>query len=192
MNLIQHIDHWLLLVVNKILANSIFDALAPLLREKLFWTPVYIFVLNYAACNLSKFRFWFFVGGLAISVGVADQLSSNLIKPLVGRERPCRSEALTNHLITRVPCGPGASFTSSHAANHFAAAFVFVYVLGASHKLWKPLSYLWASSVAWAQVYVGVHFPSDVVVGAILGISVAKTIMFVLEKYSSTLQGIFR
>ncbi|MEY2901476.1 MAG: hypothetical protein RLY89_582, partial [Bacteroidota bacterium] len=66
-------------------------------------------------------------------------------------------------------CGSGYSFTSSHATNHFAfAVFIFI-TMGQVLGKWKWAFLFWAGSVAYAQVYVGVHYPIDVLVGGLLG-----------------------
>lgn len=106
----------------------------------------------------------------------SDQLSSSVIKPLVDRFRPC-------HLVDGVPavqyihllvsCGPGKSFPSSHAVNNFAVATLFGYYF----RPIRPYVYGWASLVALSRVAVGVHYPSDIAGGAIIGILVAAAII---------------
>ncbi|RZL15228.1 MAG: phosphatase PAP2 family protein, partial [Pedobacter sp.] len=69
----------------------------------------------------------------------------------------------------RVPCGSGYSFPSAHATNHFGIAVFLILVF---YKKWKPilpLGLLWAFSIAFAQVYVGVHYPVDIICGSLLG-----------------------
>ena len=72
-------------------------------------------------------------------------------------------------VVQRVPCGSGYSFTSSHASNHFALS-TFLFLALASWPLWvRSLLMLWALNVAIAQVYVGVHYPFDVLMGSLTG-----------------------
>ena len=70
----------------------------------------------------------------------------------------------------RVHCGGGYSFTSSHATNHFALATFLVIILGPFFKWIRIPIFLWAASIAFGQVYVGVHYPLDVLAGSIVGI----------------------
>ncbi|GJM34616.1 MAG: hypothetical protein DHS20C18_36170 [Saprospiraceae bacterium] len=107
----------------------------------------------------------FFAVGLTIAV--ADGASSQLIKKNVKRLRPCRTEALAVNLL--VPCGGGYSFTSSHATNHFAIALLLIMVFGKRFRQIKWPLLLWAASIAYGQVYVGVHYPIDVIAGGLLG-----------------------
>ena len=111
------------------------------------------------------------VGGIALCILLADQLSSSLIKPLVARLRPTHNPEIS-HLIHIVNGYRGGQygFVSSHSANAFAFV-VFTsciirnryYVLGIT---------IWALFTAYSRVYLGVHYVGDVVCGAILGIFV--------------------
>ena len=69
----------------------------------------------------------------------------------------------------KVKCGGGYSYTSSHATNHFALAFFLIYTLGVQFRWIKWVLIFWASSIAYGQVYVGVHYPFDVISGATIG-----------------------
>jgi len=69
-----------------------------------------------------------------------------------------------------VHCGRAYSFTSSHAANHFAIAVFISLTLGLLYSWIKWPLLLWAGSIAYGQVYVGVHYPLDVIVGSLVGI----------------------
>ena len=85
------------------------------------------------------------------------------------RLRPCNDTAINSIVKTRISCGTGYSMPSSHAANHFA---ISVYLILIFYKRWKyiiPLTLLWAASIGFAQIYVGVHYPLDILAGAVLG-----------------------
>jgi len=100
-----------------------------------------------------------------ITAGVADFTSSKIVKPLIERVRPCNDTTLPFEVRELVKCGGGYSFTSSHATNHFVSL-----VLGFLRKKWITWALLtWAASIAYGQVYVGVHYPLDVITGAVLG-----------------------
>jgi len=103
-------------------------------------------------------------------VVVADQTSSHLIKTFIQRPRPCADAFLQFHVRLLLDhCSGGYSFTSSHATNHFGfAVFVFI-TLKDVLKQWKWLFIFWAATVSYGQVYVGVHYPLDILCGGILG-----------------------
>jgi membrane-associated phospholipid phosphatase len=154
--------------INSGWSNPVFDVVLPYCREKLFWAPLYLFVVVFAWLN-HGIRGWWIIGGLVLSVGLADFTSSTLIKKNVQRVRPCRDPALHDHMVLRVSCGGGYSFTSSHAANHFAAAVFLIGVLGPLGRWVRYALPAWAALIALAQVYVGVHYPLDVLGGAVVG-----------------------
>lgn len=81
-----------------------------------------------------------------------------------------------------VNCGSGFSFTSSHATNHFGVGLAFILLFGKRIKWFIPAFLFWASSIALAQVYVGVHYPSDIFAGAVLGSLIATIIYGIYHK----------
>ncbi len=162
------LDHSLFHFINSTLSNALLDWLCPLFREKLFWAPLYLFLVAFVLLNFGKKR-WLVLLGVAISLLLADQISSHVIKPITQRERPCREAIFAETVRLRVDqCGGGYSFPSSHAANHFAVAVFVAGVLGWRRRVTLGLG-IWAAAIAFSQVYVGLHFPGDVFFGAILG-----------------------
>lgn len=104
-----------------------------------------------------------------MTFAIADSTSSSLIKPEVMRIRPCNDVVFKDQIKLRVRCGSGYSFPSSHATNHFALGMFLLVIF---YKRWKPIIWLslgWAASISYAQIYVGVHYPIDILAGAILG-----------------------
>jgi membrane-associated phospholipid phosphatase len=97
-------------------------------------------------------------------------VSSGLLKGYFNRTRPCGEEALMGHLeLLLNRCPTSGSFTSSHATNHFGAAMFIYITMKEVFKKNGLLFFLWAASICYGQVYVGVHYPSDVIGGGILG-----------------------
>jgi len=76
---------------------------------------------------------------------------------------------LKNEVRNLIACGTGYSFPSSHAANHFGLAVFLILVFFHKWRLILPIGLFWAFSVSFAQIYVGVHFPLDIMGGALLG-----------------------
>lgn len=149
------------------------DAVVPYLRNQWTWAPLYLFLLVFMLQNFGLRGLWwcvFFLGTFAIS----DQLSAHVLKEIFQRTRPCNNPNLQAMIHNIVPCGSGYSFPSSHAANHFAlAVFSAITLEGRIKGIW-PMALIWAGAVAYAQVYVGVHFPLDVICGGLLGVVVGR------------------
>ncbi len=142
--------------------------IAPMWRHKYFWVPFYLFIVAIIGVNFRS-RLLPFLLFAALTVTIADTVSSRIIKPTVQRDRPCRAAHLDTPAIVLVSCGGGYSFTSSHATNHFAIASFFIVTIGSVFSYSKILFLLWAGSISYGQVYVGVHYPLDVFVGALIG-----------------------
>lgn len=147
----------------------VLDAVIPFVRNQYFWAPVYLFLLLLALIN-RQMRGLVWCLGFLLSFVLADHISAAVLKPMVGRVRPCNDPAMAQALHLLVPCGGGLSFPSSHASNHFAMAVFTAQTLGrgARRWVWWP-TMAWGTLVAYAQVYVGVHYPGDVLGGALLG-----------------------
>lgn len=184
MEQLLQLDQTLFTFINQACKNGFLDWLLPYWRNKLFWIPFYLLLLVLLLSIFGKKSGWL-IGGLLLTVGVADMTSSHLVKEQIQRIRPCNQVGFkeTTHLL--VPCGSGYSFTSSHATNHFALAFFLILTIG---KRWGwirlPL-FLWALSIALAQVYVGVHYPLDVLAGAVLGIFISCFMVYFLRKFTT-------
>jgi len=165
---IQQIDQSLFFFINDGLSNPFFDWLMPYLRNRFFWIPLYAFLVIFLVRNYQK-RGWFLVFSLLMTFGIADYTSSSILKPAFERLRPCNDPEIQAEVNTLIACGSGVSLPSSHASKHFAIAFFLITVLYCTWKPSGPLAFLWAAAVSFAQVYSGVHYPADILLGAILG-----------------------
>jgi undecaprenyl-diphosphatase len=158
------------------------DWLMPFMRNQYFWAPLYLFLLLFLTYNYGK-RGWIWCLGFLLCFGLADQFSAALLKPLFDRLRPCNDPLLAAYVRNIVPCGSGKSFPSSHAANHFAMGIFSALTLRKRIRwIWIPFV-LWAMVVSYAQVYVGVHFPLDVVCGGLLGSIIGLLAAFFFNRY---------
>lgn len=169
MSELLQLDQALFFLINGDWHNSFLDAIMPYWRNKLFWSPLYIFLLFYVVLNF-KLKGFYFILMVAAVLAISDTTSSKIIKKSVERIRPCNDENLKNEVQLLVKCGGGYSFTSSHAANHFAAATFLILTLFRRYRWAKYTLIFWAGSIAYGQVYVGVHYPVDVLAGSFLGI----------------------
>lgn len=163
-----NLDRQLFHFINHDLGNAFFDLLMPVLRNRLIWIPLYVFIFVFCLWRYKKHGLIIIVL-LALTFGVADFGSATIIKSLYKRVRPCNDPAMSATIVTRVDCGTGYSFPSTHASDHFAIA-VFLSMVFYRHYKWVlPTTILWAAAISFAQVYVGVHYPVDVTSGAIYG-----------------------
>lgn len=171
MSLLQqllHTDYQILLFVNRVMIHPVLDRLTLFMRESIFHVPLYLFLLVYVLQQFGKKGIWWLLGAFAL-VSFSDLISSHFIKDYFDRPRPCRDPFLVHQIrFLAKYCGANGSFTSSHAVNHFAFAAYTYFTLRKSSPWFKYL-FIWAACIAYSQVYVGVHFPSDVVVGGLLG-----------------------
>ncbi len=147
--------------INGTLANSFFDRIMPFITEVKNWYLVYILLWFIILFKGGKYRIAMAIS-MILLVTITDQVSSALLKNLIERVRPCN--ALPDvHLL--VGCTGSFSFPSSHAVNNFAAAMFFSYFY--KHLKWILFSV--AAIVAISRIFVGVHYPSDVIGGAVIG-----------------------
>lgn len=161
-------DQNLFFTINHGLSNSFFDWLMPALRNRFFWTPLYLFIIIFSIRTYGK-QGWIMILFLGLTFGCTDFISSSLIKPTVQRLRPCNDPEIKSDVKNLVDCGSGYSFPSSHASNHFGLAVFLIVLFFSKWKLILPIGLLWAASISFAQVYVGVHYPIDILAGAMLG-----------------------
>lgn len=166
--------------INYDLSSPILDAILPWMREPIFWVPLYTFIVAFAFFNFGSRAYWFVIF-LALTAGSADLISSRVVKQSFQRLRPCHTDHII--VIERVHCGGGYSFTSSHATNHFAVATFLILTFGQIFRCIIPYLWAWAAIIAFSQVYVGVHFPLDVIFGALLGILLGKIWSVFFHKY---------
>lgn len=163
-------DYYLFSKINGQWHNSFFDVVMPYIREPFVWMPFYLFLVFFITINF-KTKGWLWVLFFIINAMLSDYINSSIVKENFPRLRPCADSSFADTIRFLVSyCPQSSSFTSSHAANHFAAAmFIFTTFKKAISYQWAWL-FLWAFVVAYAQVYVGVHFPLDAFCGAIIGL----------------------
>ena len=181
------IDKELFILIHSKWANSTFDLVLPILREAKTWIPLY---LLFAFLIIRKFKLkgLAMVVSVAIAVLIADRFSAGFMKPFFERLRPCHEPSLSEYLRNLIYCGGQYGFVSSHATNHFAIAVLFTqYFKTLSRHQWIHwIFYLWAALICFAQVYVGKHYPGDVVIGGILGVGIGFLVHWLFNKLKFT------
>lgn len=181
-DMLLEFDRWLLIKINHTWSNPFFDSVFPVWRQSDTWIPLYFFLFLFMIMNFGwKSIPWMLMLGL--TAGICDQISSSFVKEFFGRIRPCRDESIMGLIDFRlIYCPQSGSFTSSHATNHFGVAmFIFLTMKDVSKKagIWF---FVWAATICYGQVYVGVHYPFDVVGGAILGCGIGYVMALIFKK----------
>ncbi len=167
---LKQLDQDILLAING-LHTPWLDNLMMTFTHGAAWLPFFLVIIGML---IYRYR-WAAVTLLlltAITILLTDQLSASLIKPLVGRLRPSHNPQLEGilHLVNGYRGGM-YGFVSSHAANSFGVA-TFLWLASRQRIAWIWIMYVWAGLFAFTRIYLGVHYPSDIVVGALLGMAV--------------------
>ena len=162
----SELDSTLFYWVNISLSNGFFDWCMPTITD-LHKNKAFVFIVLPLILGTWAFRKkWSMIGplvGLLICVGAADNLTYRVLKPSFKRQRPPNVES---ELILRTTRFSGYSFPSNHAANNFAGAAF----LSLCYPALTPALFTVAGLIAFSRVYVGVHYPGDVLAGALLGL----------------------
>ena len=175
-------DKWLFLKLNSQWTNPVFDTVLPFFRNSVFWAPLYLFIAVFMAVNFGKKGMWWSVAFIC-TVALTDLIGARVFKEIFQRTRPCQDPELIPQVrLLLKQCSSSYSFVSNHAANHFGiSTFAFLTFKGVFKK-WMYLAFLWAALVAYAQVYVGVHYPGDALGGAMLGLLIGSITAWVFHK----------
>jgi membrane-associated phospholipid phosphatase len=178
-------DNSLLYLINKTLAFPGVNDLMLLLRQPYTWIPLYLFFLLFFYFNCKRYFLQIVVLSL-VTFAITDFTSASIIKPFIGRLRPCQDPTLNFTLNNIAGCGGIFGMPSSHASNHFGlATFWFMVIKHIINQKWSWL-WAWAFIICYAQVYVGVHFPGDVIVGGLLGIATGYVTFYLFRRWTTS------
>ncbi|MEY4052174.1 MAG: hypothetical protein RIR64_1159 [Bacteroidota bacterium] len=167
---LEKADQALFELINGHWTLPLFDLWMPWMRTSEHWFPLYLLLVVYLFYK-GGWKAWKWLLMVAITIALTDQLSSFLFKPFVHRLRPCADPAILTHVKLLIPACPSSfSFTSSHAANHFSLSMFVFLTLQPLFKKYTYLFFLWAGLISYAQIYVGVHYPLDILAGIFIGL----------------------
>lgn len=182
---LEKADQALFEQINGHWTNTFFDSLLPWMRTSEHWFAFYIALVGYLFYKWG-WKAWKWLLTVAITVALSDQVSSFIFKPFVHRLRPCNDPALLNKVNLLIgTCPSSFSFTSSHAANHFSLAMFVFMSLQPLFKKYTYLFFVWAGIISYAQIYVGVHYPLDILAGTLIGLIMGYAGAIVYSKWIS-------
>jgi len=165
-------DQVLFELINGHWTNAYLDGFMPWMRTSEHWFPFYLALIGFVFYRFG-WKAWKWLLTVAITIGLSDQISSFFFKPFFHRLRPCADPAmLSNVKLLLKACPTNFSFTSSHATNHFSLAIFVFMTLQPLFKKYSFLFFVWAGIISYAQIYVGVHYPLDILAGTLLGLLV--------------------
>lgn len=180
---LDQVDKELLLFLHR-QSSPLLDVLWAGITEKYNWIPLYL-VLIIALFRQFGWQAMYSVIAVILLVIVSDQITSSFMKPFFGRYRPCHDPEI-GHLVRIVTkCGGSFGFVSSHASNSFSVTTFFILLFSRTHRYaWWLL--IWPLLFSYSRIYLGVHYPLDVLGGALVGIILGYLAYLGTEKFSRT------
>lgn len=155
------------------------------LSEMLVWVPLYIFFFYLIHRHFGSKALALTVPVVALMILCSDKGSVLLFKEVFQRLRPCHEAALQGLVHTvNEHCGGRYGFVSSHASNHFAIAAFMGLLLRHVHRYAVPALLVWALLISYSRIYLGVHYPGDILVGALYGAAVGVIFFGIYNRLS--------
>ncbi len=180
METLSNIDSDLFLFLNSLHVNWL-DKVMIAVTQMWVWMPLYLLLIYCIVKQYGK-RCWWIILAVGLVVLCSDQLSAHVCKPFFQRLRPCYDDDFQDLIyLPKGLAGGKYGFVSSHAANTFAVA---AFLTAALHKYrnWMGLVlYLWAFISSYSRIYLGFHYPGDIVCGALLGILIGLILWKVFQ-----------
>jgi len=184
---LNNIDTQLFLFLNKI-HSPFFDVVFEWISGRYSWIPLYALLVVFLLIKFKQ-RLLLITPFIVLLIVMSDQTSVHLFKNVFMRLRPCHNPDISNLVhIVNDHCGGQYGFVSSHATNTFALAF-FVGSILKKHMSWLlPSLLVWAAIVSYSRIYLGVHYPADVLCGALLGIIIAKFVLMLFNAVNNRIK----
>ena len=173
---IKEIDTQLFLFLNS-KHNSFFDFIMFWASNKFVWIPLYALFAYLAFKHFGK-KFWLIALAAFLLILLSDQISNHVFKNNFLRYRPCHNLLIQDKIHMNGDCGGTYGFVSSHAANTFALAMFLGILFYNRIKYFTPLIFIWAFLVSYSRIYNGVHYPADISVGALIGMTIGVVVYY--------------
>ena len=188
METLEHIDRALLIFVNSHHTPAI-DELMHHISGIVLWLPLYFFI-GYLVWKIHGWRgLGLYVAGVIVCIAMADLISFRLIKNTVCRYRPSHNLEIQNILHYYIQAdgipykGGQYGFVSSHAANFFALSFWTFFFLRRHYKWVVWLTFASTLLICYSRMYLGVHYPSDLLAGGLLGTLIAYLLWTFMQRF---------
>lgn len=164
---LDRIDKDIFLFLNG-LHNEFLDPVMFALTGKWYWMPLFLLVTVVLFVKF-KWRAVYILLGIALVITLADQFTSRFMKPFFERFRPSHDPDIGNlvHTVNNYKGGL-YGFASSHAANSFGVAF-YLWFTVRKHLPWIWIMFIWGAIFSYTRIYLGVHYPGDIITGAFVG-----------------------
>lgn len=187
MEFFTDIDSQLFLFLNGLRADWL-DPVMIAITQMWVWLPVYLFLIYLVVKQYGK-RCWIFFLVVGVVVLCSDQLSAHVCKPLFQRLRPCYNVDFQDLInLPKGMAGGHYGFVSSHAANTFAIGTFLTAALRKNTKWIGWLLFAWAFLSSYSRIYIGYHYPGDILCGAVLGILIGLIIWKLFQILEKRLQ----
>ncbi len=179
---LKQLDYFLFDLINQRLAVPMLDEFFKFIRNPFYLQIIYVCFALFLVIKFKK-KSIVFIFLFIVAMSLADLVSSHFFKVYFHRLRPCLEPLMDGHMRHLIPCSSGYSFTSSHAATNMSVAVLYAFILPYTFNKFKIGFIVFACMVGYAQIYVGVHYPFDVLGGLLTGGSIGAVCGWAYHQY---------
>lgn len=181
------LDRKIFLELNSSFRDPWLDQLMMFMTTTAAWIPLYLFLIYLLIRNYRK-QTWLILIAIGLTILFADQFTSSVMKPFFERLRPSHEPSIAERVfIVDEYRGGKFGFASSHAANTFGIA-TLMWVALKVYRPWIALLFLWPLTVGYTRIYLGVHYPGDIVGGFFVGFVSALAALFIMTLVKNFLE----
>lgn len=178
---LNQIDQAVFFFINASLQNPFTNVIMPVITNDWVLRAMYALAMLTILWKGNARLRWLVLFSV-VALVLSDQIAAGYLKPLIARPRPCHGLAEINLLVG---CGGGYAMPSAHAASSFGQAALFSF----HYRKFAGYLYGFAALVALSRVFVGVHYPGDILAGAALGTIIGVALAVVFTRYYAAVSG---